>query len=121
MALKSRRQMTLLRHGRLRRTVEGSKQRPRLSVYRSERHIYAQLIDDSSQRTITAANSLQDSVSGQLKGMKPGDAAKVVGQEIAKRALEAGVKQVVFDRGGYKYHGRVKALADGAREAGLEF
>jgi large subunit ribosomal protein L18 len=117
MAQKSRRQMTLLRHGRLRRTIEGSGQRPRLSVYRSERHIYAQLIDDSQHRTIIAANSLQ----GVGKDSNPTEAAKAVGAAIAQKAIEAGVKQVVFDRGGYKYHGRVKALADGAREAGLEF
>src|SRR5687768_11663116 len=110
MAEKSRRQMTLLRHGRLRRTVKGVPQRPRLSVYRSERHIYAQLIDDTQHRTITAANSLQD-----VKADNPTEVAKAVGAAIAQKALEAGVKQVVFDRGGYKYHGRVKALADGAR------
>jgi large subunit ribosomal protein L18 len=116
MAQKSRRQMTLLRHGRLRRTISGTGSRPRLSVYRSERHIYAQLIDDTQHRTITAANSLQG-----LKGEGPTGTAKEVGAAIAKKAIEAGVKTVVFDRGGYKYHGRIKALADGAREAGLEF
>jgi len=116
MAEKSRRQMTLLRHGRLRRTVEGSSQRPRLSVYRSERHIYAQVIDDSKHHTLSAASSLQGA-----EGANPTETAKAVGAAIAQKALAAGVKQVVFDRGGYKYHGRVKALADAAREAGLEF
>jgi large subunit ribosomal protein L18 len=121
MAGKSRRAMTLLRHSRLRRAVEGSGQRPRLSVYRSERHIYAQLIDDAQGKTLTAANSLQGGLSGDVQGKPPVEAAKAVGAAVARQALELGVKQVVFDRGGYKYHGRVKALADGAREAGLEF
>jgi large subunit ribosomal protein L18 len=116
MAQKSRRQMTLLRHGRLRRTVSGTGSRPRLSVYRSERHIYAQVIDDTQHRTITAASSLQG-----VTGEGPTGTAKAVGAVIAQKALAAGVTKVVFDRGGFKYHGRVKALADGAREAGLEF
>jgi large subunit ribosomal protein L18 len=118
---KARRFMTVLRHKRLRRSVEGSALRPRLSVYRSENHIYVQLIDDAQGRTLTAANTVQKGLGGDVKGKPPVEAAKLVGQQVAKQALELGVKQVVFDRGGYKYHGRVKALADGAREAGLEF
>lgn len=114
MAQKNRRSMTLLRHARLRRTVKGSTERPRLSVYRSGSHIYAQVIDDSAGRTLVAASSLKSDG-------KPVDQAKTVGAAVAQRAIEAGIKQVVFDRGGYKYHGRVKALADAAREAGLEF
>ena len=104
------------RHRRVRLHVAGSAERPRLSVFRSLNHIYAQLIDDGSGRTLAAASSLElKSKANDL------DAAQKVGQAIAKRAAAAGVKTVVFDRGGFLYHGRVKALADAAREAGLEF
>jgi large subunit ribosomal protein L18 len=104
------------RHRRVRVRVTGSAQRPRLSVYRSLHHVYAQLIDDDSGRTLAAASTLD------LKaGKKDADAAAAVGKSIAERAREAGVSAVVFDRGCFLYHGRVKALADAAREAGLEF
>jgi large subunit ribosomal protein L18 len=104
------------RHRRVRLHVAGSAERPRLAVFRSLNHIYAQLIDDQSGRTLAAASTLQ------LKSRANSvDAAQKVGQAIAQKAAAAGVKAVVFDRGGFLYHGRVKALADAAREAGLEF
>ncbi len=95
--------------------------RPRLSVFRSHKHIYAQLIDDSRGHTLAAASTLDKELRGQLSYGGNQEAARLVGQLIAKRALAAGVKEVVFDRGPYKYHGRVRALAEAAREAGLEF
>ncbi|HET6844268.1 MAG TPA: 50S ribosomal protein L18 [Candidatus Angelobacter sp.] len=108
-------------HARLRNRLSGSAERPRLNVYRSLNHIYAQVIDDVSGITIAAASTVQ----GQKKGSKRTGgnvaSAKEIGKLIAERTQEKGVKKVVFDRGGYLYHGRIKALADAAREAGLEF
>ena len=95
--------------------------RPRLSVFRSSKQIYAQVIDDEQGRTLAAASSLEKAMREQLKTGATVEAARVVGKEIAERAKKAGVAKVVFDRGGYMYHGRVKALAEGAREGGLEF
>jgi large subunit ribosomal protein L18 len=97
------------------------KLRPRLSVFRSSRHIYAQIIDDDAGRTIAAASTLEADVKKALKTGADSDAAKAVGKAIAERAKKAGVAQVVFDRGAYMFHGRVKALADAAREGGLDF
>ena len=108
-------------HLRVRTRVEGTPERPRLCVYRSLSHIYAQVIDDRTGRTLAAASSLDKETRQQLKGGGNVAAAKVVGKAIAGRALAAGVERVVFDRGGYKYHGRVQALAEAAREAGLKF
>jgi large subunit ribosomal protein L18 len=108
-------------HARVRTRVEGTPERPRLCVYRSLDHIYAQVVDDRTGRTLVSASSLDKDVKKQLKGGGNVAAAKVVGKEIAGRALAAKIQKVVFDRGGYKYHGRVKALADAAREAGLGF
>ena len=106
-------------HNRIRAKLAGTGERPRLNVYRSLNHIYAQVIDDSAGRTLAAASSLEP----ELKGGKQTkvDEAKVVGRLVAERARTAGVAQVVFDRAGYRYHGRVKTLADAAREAGLDF
>jgi large subunit ribosomal protein L18 len=104
------------RHLRVRRHVAGTPQRPRLAVYRSNRHIYAQVIDDIAGRTLAAASSLESEVSGD----DPKDVAKKVGQLVGRRALEKGITAAVFDRGGFLYHGRVAALADGARDAGLQ-
>jgi len=113
--------MSLLRHGRLRKRVEGSTARPRLAIFRSSKHIYAQIIDDSAGRTLAAASTLQPGLKTEV-GDKPGlEQAQAIGRAIAANAKSAGVSQVVFDRGGFKYHGCVKALADAAREAGLEF
>ncbi|HMM48660.1 MAG TPA: 50S ribosomal protein L18 [Miltoncostaeaceae bacterium] len=107
----------LRRHRRIRGRVVGSAERPRLCVSRSNKRIYAQVIDDARGHTLAAAGSHE----GDLKGLAKADAAAEVGKLLAQRAKQAGVDRVVFDRGGYKYHGRVKALADGAREGGLEF
>jgi large subunit ribosomal protein L18 len=109
------------RHRRVRVRVHGTAERPRLNVFRSLRHIYAQLVDDTVGRTLASACTLDEGLRGELGKLKRTEQAKLVGQMLAKRALEKGVKQVVFDRGGYKYHGRVKALAEGARSAGLQF
>lgn len=106
------------RHLRVRKKVFGTVERPRLSVYRSEKNIYAQIIDDVNAVTIVAASSLDKAV--EAKGSNK-EAAKLVGELVAKKAIEKGITEVVFDRGGYVYHGRVQALADGAREAGLKF
>ncbi len=106
------------RHLRVRKKVFGTTERPRLSVYRSEKNIYAQIIDDVNAVTIVAASSLDKAV--EVKGSNK-EAAKLVGEIVAKKAIEKGITEVVFDRGGYVYHGRVQALADGAREAGLKF
>lgn len=107
------------RHARVRSKLTGTAQRPRLNVFRSNQHIYAQLIDDTNSITIVSASTLDKEISAESTGNI--EAAKLVGELVAKRATEKGVKAVVFDRGGYLYHGRVKALADAAREAGLEF
>ena len=108
------------RHLRVRKRVEGSPERPRLVVHRSSRHIYAQVVDDAAGRTLAAASTLDKELRGELSG--DGRArAKAVGELVARRASAAGVGPVVFDRGGYRYHGRVAALADAAREGGLQF
>ena len=108
-------------HKRIRRRVRGTQQRPRLAVFRSVKHIYAQVIDDRQGKTLVSASSVDGQTKKTLKGGGNIAAAKVIGKAIAERAKAAGVSKVVFDRGGYKYHGRVKALADAAREAGLQF
>lgn len=105
----------------VRSSIFGSAERPRLSVFRSDKHIYAQVIDDYTGRTLVAASSIQPDVRGELKNGGNIAAAKAVGKAIAAKAKAAGVEKVAFDRGGRKYHGRVKALADSAREAGLKF
>ncbi len=107
------------RHLRVRKKVSGTAERPRLCVYRSEKNIYAQIIDDVAQKTLVAASSLDKDFQEKIGSNK--ESAKIVGEAIAKKAIEKGIKQVVFDRGGYIYHGRIKELAEGAREAGLEF
>ena len=109
------------RHARVRKTVIGSPERPRLNVFRSLEHTYAQVIDDTVGHTLVSASTLDTEVRGRCEGMPGAEAAKVVGKVVAERALAKGITKVVFDRGGYAYHGRVKALADAAREGGLEF
>lgn len=119
--MESARELRIRRHERIRKKVFGTPERPRLSVYRSNNNIYAQIIDDSAGRTLVAASTL-DKEFEDYKGHRGNvEAAKRVGQLIAKRAISSGLKKVVFDRGGYLYHGSVKALAEAAREAGLEF
>jgi len=116
-----KREARLKRHLRVRKKVKGTQERPRLSLFKSARHIYAQVIDDEAGRTLVAASSLSLQM---LQGGKVGDKkerAKAVGKMVAEAAMKADVRKVVLDRGGYRYHGRVKALADSAREAGLEF
>ncbi|MCH8993828.1 MAG: 50S ribosomal protein L18 [Chloroflexi bacterium] len=111
----------LRRHLRVRKKIHGTEQRPRLSVYRSLSHIYAQVIDDESGQTLAAASDMEASLRGQKNGKRKTDVAKLVGELVATRAKERGISQVVFDRGGYQFQGRVKALAAAAREAGLKF
>ncbi len=111
----------LVRHKRVRNKVSGNAERPRLSVYRSLSQIYAQIIDDEKGVTLVSCSTLDPEVKGQLEGKSKSEQAKVVGQVLAKRALDKKIEEVVFDRGGYIYIGRVQALADGAREAGLKF
>jgi large subunit ribosomal protein L18 len=108
-------------HQRLRNRLEGSQERPRLNVYRSLNHIYAQVIDDGSGVTLVSASTVQGRKKGEKRTGGNVASAREVGKTIAQRAQEKGIKKVVFDRGGYLYHGRIKALADAAREAGLEF
>lgn len=112
-------QSRVKRHLRVRKKVFGTAERPRLSVYRSEKNIYAQLVDDVAGKTVASASTLDKEYADKLGCNK--ESAKIVGNMIAKRALEKGIKEVVFDRGGYIYHGRVKELAEGARESGLQF
>lgn len=109
------------RHIRVRSHVSGTPERPRLNVFRSLSEIYVQVIDDEAGTTLASASTLDHELKAQLEGMNKTDQAKKVGQAIAVRAKAAGIQKVVFDRGGYRYFGRVKALADAAREAGLEF
>lgn len=116
-----RRKARLRRHKRVRKSVSGTSERPRLSVFRSLRHLYAQVIDDSIGKTLVCASTVDGEVAAQVEGMNKVQQAGVVGKVLALRSLSEGITKVVFDRGGYKYHGRVKALADAAREGGLEF
>lgn len=109
------------RHLRVRKKVSGTPDKPRMAVFRSEKHMYAQIIDDSTHHTLCASSTLNDELKTNLKKTWDKTAAEKVGEDIAKKAKEAGIEEVVFDRGGFKYHGRVKALADGARNAGLKF
>lgn len=111
----------LLRHARVRKKIRGTAERPRLVVYRSLKYIYAQVIDDDKGHTLAAASSLEPALRNALPKTCDIEAAKAVGRLIAERAVDAGARYVVFDRGGYKYHGRIKALADAARKGGLEF
>ena len=118
--ISKKRQSRKKRHRSLRKRIEGTAERPRLAVFRSTRHIYAQVIDDVQKKTLTAISDKVLAVEGETKADKKAR-AKRVGAAIAKQCLEKGIDKVVFDRAGYKYHGRVSALADGAREAGLKF
>ncbi|HEY9844683.1 MAG TPA: 50S ribosomal protein L18 [Candidatus Caenarcaniphilales bacterium] len=117
----SRKESAHRRHRRVRRKVHGTAERPRLAIFRSNQHIYAQLIDDTQQQTLSAASTLEPTLKSQSNSGANCDASTQVGRLIAERSLAQGIQQVVFDRGGNLYHGRVKALAEAAREAGLEF
>jgi len=109
------------RHLRVRKRVFGTPERPRLNVYRSLSHIYAQVIDDTRGVTLVSASTIDPEVRPHVQGLPKTEQARLVGKKVAERALAKGITKVVFDRGGYKYHGRVKALAEASREAGLEF
>jgi large subunit ribosomal protein L18 len=109
------------RHVRVRRAVTGTPERPRLAVFRSLNHIYAQVIDDSAGHTLAAASDVESGVGASGKGKKKTEVAGLVGEAVARKALEKGIRAVVFDRGGFQYHGRVKALAEAARKGGLSF
>lgn len=111
----------LRRHARVRAKIIGNELRPRLCVFRSLNHIYAQVIDDAKGHTLATASTIAPELKGKLNGQKKAAQAGLVGSLVAKRALELGIKQIVFDCGGYKYHGRVKALAEAARQEGLKF
>jgi large subunit ribosomal protein L18 len=109
------------RHARVRKRVQGTAARPRLCVFRSLSHIYAQVIDDESGRTLVAASDLEKEAQASADGTRKTGRAALVGRLVGQRAVNKGIKEIVFDRGGYKYHGRVKALGEAAREAGLKF
>ncbi|MFQ5471490.1 MAG: 50S ribosomal protein L18 [Dehalococcoidia bacterium] len=109
------------RHARVRKTVSGSPQRPRLAVFRSLQHIYAQIIDDTAGHTLVSATDTESSLRSAAADKKKSEIARLVGEELAKKAKGKGITTVVLDRGGFKYHGRVKALAEGARKGGLSF
>lgn len=111
----------LARHARVRKKIGGTAERPRFDVYRSNMHIYVQVIDDVAGKTLAAASTVEKEIGKMVEGKSKTEAAKIVGAEAAKRTIAAGITEVVFDRGGYIYTGRVAAVADGAREAGLKF
>ena len=109
------------RHKRIRNRISGTQERPRLCVYRSDKHIYAQIIDDTTGKTLAAASTVEKDIAAQVADMNKTQAAKEVGKALAAKAIAGGISEVVFDRGGYLYTGRVASLADGAREGGLKF
>lgn len=117
----NRKESRARRQRRVRAKLSGTGERPRLNVYRSLMHIYAQVIDDTTGHTLASASTIDAELRAQMAGKKKAEQAKLVGQAVAERAKAQGLTRVVFDRGGYRYHGRVKAVADGAREGGLEF
>jgi len=116
-----RNEIRVIRHARVRKKISGTTERPRLCVYRSNSHIYAQIIDDTVGNTLAAASTVEKDIAAQIGELDKKGAAKLVGKIVAERALTAGIKTVVFDRGGYIYTGRVAELAAGAREGGLDF
>ena len=117
----SRSKVRVKKHNRLRNRFAGTAERPRLAVFRSNNHMYAQIIDDTVGKTLVAASTVEKDVKAELEKTNDVDAAAYVGSVVAKRAVEKGIKEVVFDRGGFIYQGKIQALADAAREAGLEF
>jgi large subunit ribosomal protein L18 len=121
MAKKSRNEARMRRHARVRKSVFGTTDRPRLSVFRSLTEIYAQVIDDLDGNTLVSASTVDKELRASVKGLKKVEQAKMIGKAVADRAKAKGIESVVFDRGGFRYMGRVKALADGAREGGLKF
>ena len=118
---KTMRAARVRRHARVRKRVNGTAERPRLCVFRSLSHIYAQVIDDVSRTTLVSASDMEPALKAKINGKKKSDVATIVGELVAERAKDKGVSKVVFDRGGYPFHGRIKALAEAARSGGLEF
>ena len=118
---RDRNEVRLIRHVRVRKKISGTPACPRLCVYRSLNHIYAQIIDDVAGNTLVAASTVEGEIQSQVAELDKKGASKIVGKVVAERALSKGIKQVVFDRNGYRFHGRIKALADALREAGLKF
>ena len=118
---RDRNEVRVIRHARVRKKISGTPEMPRLCVYRSNKSIYAQVIDDTKGITLVSASTIDPAIKGQLADVDKTGAAKMVGKLVAERALAAGIKDIVFDRGGYLYTGRIAALADAAREAGLNF
>ncbi|MCR4657198.1 MAG: 50S ribosomal protein L18 [Lachnospiraceae bacterium] len=118
---KSRTEVRRKKHKRIRNRFSGTAERPRLSVFRSNKHMYAQLVDDNARHTLAAASTVEKEVQAELEKTNNVEAASYLGKVIAKRALDKGITEVVYDRGGFLYHGKIKALADAAREAGLKF
>jgi large subunit ribosomal protein L18 len=116
-----RNQKRIERHFKIRNKIQGTPERPRLNIYRSAKHIYAQVIDDATGTTLVSASTADKELKDKVAELTKSEAAKMVGQAVGQRAKEKGINTVVFDRGGYLYHGRIKVLADGARESGLEF
>lgn len=121
MDIEKKKEGHLKRKTRVRKKITGTSERPRLNVYRSNKHIYAQVIEDISGKTLVAASTISKDIKDKLKKSRKTEAAKKVGEFVAKKAIAKGIDKVVFDRGGFLYHGRIKAVADGAREAGLKF
>lgn len=111
----------LRRHKRIRKKLDGTAEVPRLAVFRSHLHIYAQLVDDLSGRSITATSTLDPAIKAELTGKKKSERSRIVGKRVAEIAKQHGITRIAFDRGGYVYHGRIQALAEGAREGGLQF
>ncbi|MBI5328659.1 MAG: 50S ribosomal protein L18 [Deltaproteobacteria bacterium] len=121
MNIEKKKESHLKRKRRIRRKIKGASERPRLNVYRSNNHIYAQIIEDVTGKTLVAVSTISKDIKNKIKDIKKTEAAKKIGEFIAKEAISQGIDKVVFDRGGFLYHGRIKAVADGAREAGLKF
>ncbi|MBI5048214.1 MAG: 50S ribosomal protein L18 [Deltaproteobacteria bacterium] len=121
MDIEKKKESHLKRKRRIRRKIKGTSERPRFNVYRSNNHIYVQLIEDITGKTLVAVSTISKDIKNKVKDIKKAEAAKKVGEFIAKKAISQGIDKVVFDRGGFLYHGRIKAVADGAREAGLKF
>nr|ARO91146.1 50S ribosomal protein L18 [Flintiella sanguinaria] len=117
----NRRKITIQKHNRIRRKIKGTSNKPRLCIYKSNNHIYAQIIDDSIGRTLSSSSTLEESIKSEISFGGNCIASTIVGKNIAEKSIKIGISKVVFDRGGYLYHGRIKALADAARSNGLEF
>ncbi len=121
MDIEKKKESHLKRKRRVRRKISGSPSRPRLNVYRSNKHIYAQIIEDTTGKIVVVASTISKELKNKFKNLKKTEAAKKIGEFVAKKAIAKGIDRIIFDRGGFLYHGRIKAVAEGAREAGLKF